>query len=385
MSVKNQVKNGVVFSGKSWSYVIRIPDPVTGKTKPKWVGGYENKASALLARDKARVALKENNYVEPTDLTLGAWLTKWITTIHSKHLKATSYDSYLKVINNHLIPGLGDIKLSKLKPSHIDRFYSEMLTKQTKHGELLKPRVAQYAGAILKKSLRYAVEVEGLIAINPASRVKLVKSSSHTPTPWSFTELRTFLEVASKHRLGFYFRLMAYTGARRGELLAIKWSDFDGKAITISKSRVGTSNGVVETDTTKGGDGKRRVTLDPETIEQFNSHRKKQIGERLSLGSAWTETGYVFVREDGQPIDTGTPTHLFGKLLKLSGLRHTRLHDLRHLHATELLRLGEPLHVVSKRLGHKDPMVTATIYAHVSDEQAETASSTFANGARLAN
>jgi integrase len=383
--LKNQVKNGVVFSGKSWSYVIRIPDPVTGKTKPKWVGGYDSKASALLARDKARVALKENNYVEPTDLTLGTWLTKWITTIHSKHLKATSYDSYLKVINNHLIPGLGDIKLSKLKPSHIDRFYSEMLTKQTKYGELLKPRVAQYAGAILKKSLTYAVEVEGLIAINPASRVKLVKSSSHTPTPWSFTELRTFLEVASKHRLGFYFRLMAYTGARRGELLAIRWSDFDGKAITISKSRVGTSNGVVETDTTKGGDGKRRVTLDPETIEQFNSHRKKQIGERLSLGSAWTETGYVFVREDGQPIDTGTPTHLFGKLLKLSGLRHTRLHDLRHLHATELLRLGEPLHVVSKRLGHKDPMVTATIYAHVSDEQAETASSTFANGARLAN
>ena len=102
------------------------------------------------------------------------------------------------------------------------------------------------------------------------------------------------------------------------------------------------------------------------------------------MGSAWTEMGYVFVREDGQPIDTGTPTHLFGKLSKLSELRRTWLHDLRHLHATEPLRLGEPLHVVSKRLGYKDPMVTATIYAHVSDEQAETASSTFANGARLA-
>ena len=382
---KNQVKDGVVFSGKSWSYVLRIPDPVTGKTKPKWVGGYESKASALLARDKARVALRENNYVEPSDLTVETWLTKWITTIHNKHLKATTYDSYLKVINNHLIPGLGDIKLSKLKPSHIERFYSDMLVKQTHHGETLKPRVAQYAGAILKTSLRYAVEVEGLIAINPATRVKLVKSNSTTPTPWSFSELKTFLEVASNHRLGFYFRLMAYTGARRGELLAVKWSDFDGKALTISKSRIGITGGDIETHTTKGGEGKRRVTLDPETVEQFNSYRKRQIGERLSMGSAWTETGYVFVREDGKPIDTGTPTHLFGKLLKLSGLRHTRLHDLRHLHATELLRLGEPLHVVSKRLGHKDPMVTATIYAHVSDEQAETASSTFANGARLAN
>jgi len=180
---------------------------------------------------------------------------------------------------------------------------------------------------------------------------------------------------------------MAYTGARRGELLALKWSDFDGKAITISKSRIGITGGVIETDTTKGGEGMRRVALDIETIEQFNAHRTKQLAEAkklLKLG-AWNNTGYVFVRDDGKPLDTGTPTHLFIKLLRLSGLRHTRLHDLRHLHATELLRLGEPLHVVAKRLGHKDPMVTASIYAHVSDEQAESASTTFASGARLAN
>lgn len=103
------------------------------------------------------------------------------------------------------------------------------------------------------------------------------------------------------------------------------------------------------------------------------------------MGSAWTDTGYVFVREDGKPLDIGTPTQLFIKLRKQIGLRHNRLHDLRHTHATELLRLGEPLHVVSKRLGHKDPMVTASIYAHVTDEQAETASNTFAEGARRAN
>jgi integrase len=384
---RNVVSDGIAFTGKSWSYVLRIPDSISGKTKPKWVGGFDSRESALLARDKARVALRENNYVEPTDLTTGDWLTKWITTIHRKHLKATTYDSYVKIINNHLIPGLGEIKLSKLKPSHIEQFYSDMLIKKTKQGHFLKPRVAQYAGAILKKSLKYAVEVEGLLTINPASRVALVKSNSTTPRPWSFSELKTFLEVASSHRLGFYFRLMAYTGARRGELLALKWSDFDGKAITISKSRIGITGGVIETDTTKGGEGMRRVALDTETIEQFNAHRTKQLAEAktlLKLG-AWNNTGYVFVRDDGKPLDTGTPTHLFIKLLRLSGLRHTRLHDLRHLHATELLRLGEPLHVVAKRLGHKDPMVTASIYAHVSDEQAESASTTFASGARLAN
>jgi len=375
---RNAVTDGIAFTGKSWSYVLRIPDTVTGKTKPKWVGGFDSRDSALLARDKAKVALRENSYIEPTDLTVGAWLSKWITTIHNKHLKPTTYRSYSEIVNNYLIPGLGDIKLSKLKPSHIEKFYSEMLLKQSKRGKLLAPRSAQYAGAILKKSLRYAVEVEGLITTNPATRVPLVKPNPQTSTPWSFSELRTFLEVASTHRLGFYFRLIAYTGARRGELLAIKWSDFDGKAITISKSHI-------DTNTTKGGDGQRRVALDLDTVELFNAHRKRQLHERLSMGSAWTDTDYVFVRDDGKPLDIGTPTQLFIKLRKQIGLRHNRLHDLRHTHATELLRLGEPLHVVSKRLGHKDPMVTASIYAHVTDEQAETASNTFAEGARRAN
>ena len=170
---------------------------------------------------------------------------------------------------------------------------------------------------------------------------------------------------------------MAYTGTRRGELLALKWTDFDGKRIAITKSGI-------KTKKTKVGDGKRFVTLDTVTIEQFSAHRKRQIAERLFMGTSWTETGYVFVREDGNPLGEGTVTHLFAKLLKSAGLRHNRLHDLRHLHATELLRAGEPLHIVSNRLGHADPMVTATIYAHIDDEQANTASHTFATRADMA-
>jgi hypothetical protein len=65
---RNQVIDGISHTGKSWSYVLRIPDPIKGGTKPKWVGGFNSKASALLARDKARVALRQLNYVEPTDL-----------------------------------------------------------------------------------------------------------------------------------------------------------------------------------------------------------------------------------------------------------------------------------------------------------------------------
>jgi integrase len=380
---RNKVKDGIAFTGKSWSYVLRIPDPVTGRTKPKWVGGFETQEAALLARDEARVSLRKRTYVPPSERTVTEFIHTWLFTIHRQQLKPTTFHSYEKIVRNHIIPGLGAIKLSDLKPSDVQRFYSETVSKQGGNGKPLTPRTAQYAGAILKKALKYAVEVEGVLSFNPASRVPLPKTVSDVPTPWTFRELREFLELAKSHRLFFFFRLSAYTGARRGELLALKWSDFDGKAVTISKSRALAGKGVVEQNSTKGGKGgQRRVALDLETIQLFTEHRKRQMEERLLMGSSWVETGYVFVQENGEPLDIGTPTHLFGKLSKKAGLRTIRLHDLRHLHATELLRLGEPLHVVSDRLGHKDPMVTATIYAHVSNEQGESASNTFANASR---
>ena len=379
---KNQVKNGIVFSGKSWSYVIRVPDPITGKTKPAWFGGFDTAINAKLARDKARVAVGQRDYIAPTKLTVGEYLTAWIDA-HARKIKPTTLNRYRELIKDYLVPRLGSIKLQELKPLHIEQFYNSMAEQVGVAGKHLAPRTARQAGAILKTAFKQAVEVENLITINPATRVKLPKSNSVTPTPYNFSELKQFLEVARSHRLYFYFRLSAFTGARRGELLALKWADFDGKTINLTKNRTNVGNEVIEQNTTKGGNnGQRRVPLDNETIEQFKEHRKRQLSERMALGEYWQDTGYVFIQDNGLPLYTSTVSDLYRKLIKKAGLRHNRLHDLRHAHATELLRLGEPLHVVANRLGHRDAMVTATIYAHVSSEQAETASERFASASR---
>lgn len=381
---KNQVKNGIVFSGKSWSYVIRVPDPITGKTKPAWFGGFDTAINAKLARDKARVAVGQRDYIAPIKLTVGEYLTAWIDA-HARKIKPTTLNRYRELIKDYLVPRLGSIKLQELKPLHIEQFYNSMAEQVGVAGRHLAPRTSRQAGAILKTALKQAVEVENLITINPATRVKLPKSNSVTPTPYNFSELKQFLEIARSHRLYFYFRLSAYTGARRGELLALKWSDFDGKTINLTKNRTSIGNEVIEQNTTKGGNnGQRRVPLDNETIEQFKEHKTKQLDDarKLMKLGAWNNTGYVFTQENGLPLYTNTVSDLYRKLIKKAGLRHNRLHDLRHAHATELLRLGEPLHVVANRLGHRDAMVTATIYAHVSSEQAETASERFASASR---
>lgn len=381
---KNKLKNGIVYTGRSWSYVLRVPDPKTGKTKPKWVGGFDSEKSAKLARDKARVAIANRDFAIPGKLTLGDFMSTWIE-IHSKRLKPTTAHKYKQLIRLYLIPQLGMMKLTDLRPQHVEQFYSYFYENVGVGGGKLSPNTVAQCGAILKKALRYAVEVEGLLSFNPAARVPLPKSQTIPDAPWGMEELNQFLQEARSHRLYFFFRLSAYTGARRGELLALRWSDFDGKSILISKSRLEVAGVAFEQQSTKGGNnGQRRVLLDPETIEQFQSHRRRQIQERMMVGEHWKELDFVFAQEDGSPLDPGTPSHLFGKIIRKAGLRKIRLHDLRHLHATELLRLGEPLHVVAQRLGHRDAMVTATIYAHVTSEQAETASERFANAARAA-
>lgn len=369
---KITVKNGISYNGKTYSYVLRTPDPVTGKTKPRWISGFTSEKQAKLERDKARIALATNSYVTVTGITVGQFLDNWIE-LHANQLKPTTLSKYRSYLRLYLKPGIGSIKIQELKPSHVQTLYGQLLERP------LAPSTVHYAGSILKLALNYAVDVDGILSANPVSKVSTPKGTSVTPDLWNKDELNQFLKVSADHRLGFYFRLSAFTGARRGELCALRWSDFDGSLLTISKSRVKAGNQVLELNSTKGGtNGRRTVKVDTDTMELLKAHRKRQIEERMYLGENWTDTGYVFVREDGLPIDVHTPTHLFRKLSNQAGLEPIRLHDLRHLHATELLRLGVPLHVVAHRLGHRDAMVTATIYAHVSDEQIETASERFA-------
>jgi integrase len=379
---KRQVRNGIAFNGKTFSYVLRVPDPLTGRTKPQWVGGFQTEKEAKLARDKARVAIGNRVYTPPTKLTLNEYLDAWLQT---KQVGLSTLERAIGLCNHYIKPKLGEIKLQDLKPFHIQSLYKELSEGVGVKGNPLSKRTIRYIGQILKEALNYAVEVDNLISVNPAQRIKLPVGVSNTPAPFSTAELNQFLETAKSHRLYFYFRLSAYTGARRGELLALRWTDFDGTALTLNKSRVRTNRSILELNKTKGGaNHQRRVPLDAETIAQLTEHRKRQIAERLALGEHWQDTGYIFTQENGLPIHPDTATRIFGKLIKKAGLRHNRLHDTRHTHATELLRAGEPLHVVAHRLGHRDAMVTATIYAHVDTEQSVSASETFAKAMRNA-
>jgi integrase len=373
------MKNGIEKRGNSWSYVIRIPDSNTGKTKPKWVGGFGTEVEAKLARDKARGKLASGTYVSPAKITVEQYLNEWIE-IHSHSLKQSTAQSYRGHIKRNLVPFLGKILLSDLRASHIQRLYADLLSKGNETGNPLSSRSVEFAGSVLSKALKHAVEIEELIAMNPATRVPKPRGKGRKNEPFSIAEASRFLEAVTGLRLFPFFRLAFYSGARKGEMLALRWSDLDTtkKTLLISKNRLRITGGYIEQDSTKGGDGRRIVTLDEGTIEILRQLRKTQMEDRLLAGNLWLELGYIFTDELGKPLAYDLPSRTFLRVSKRLNLPTQRFHDCRHFHATELLRSGLPLHVVARRLGHSDPMVTASIYAHVTSDQAENASAIFA-------
>ena len=199
-------------------------------------------------------------------------------------------------------------------------------------------------------------------------------------------ELAAFLTTAQGHRLFAFYHLAAYTGARRGELLNLRWRhiDLDALEVRITGSAAVIGGQRVE-GTTKSGRS-RTVSIDVDTVQVLRDHRKRQAQERLTVGPEWKGTeDYVFCTAWGEPVHPDTVSSLMATLIKAhngaspdEALPHARLHDLRHVHATTLLLAGTPVHVVAARLGHADPSITLRVYAHVISHQLSESADTFA-------
>jgi len=205
--------------------------------------------------------------------------------------------------------------------------------------------------------------------------------------------------VAEQHRLFPFFRLAAFSGGRRGELLNLRWPDVDLDASRIRiRGTTAVIAGVRVEGTTKGG-RERTVTLDAGTVAVLRAHRARQNADRLLAGPDWAPGDLVFTRNLGLPIYPDTVSQLVPRFIEQHNspregsapavpLPHARLHDLRHVHATILLLAKVPVHVVAARLGHADPSITLRVYAHVLHEDAVRVADVFASamlpaGARL--
>jgi integrase len=402
----SKLRAGVIKRGATWAYVIRVPDQETGRSRPKWVSGFATEDAAKAARDEARVAARRGEYVDRSALTVREFLTEWLQA-HEASVKRGTIVGYRADVERYIVPRIGGLRLQSLRPAMLSRLYRELAEHGGKDGAPLSASTVAHVHRTLRKALTDAVRVEQVLATNPAERAKLPRTRRGEPgTIWTTGHLAVFLERASTHRLYAFYRLAAYTGARRGELLALRWPAPAPDAAEVTLRRfTDVIDGERVDDTTKSGRS-RVVSLDPGTVAVLREHRRRQLEERMKAGPLWVETGHVFTTEDGRPVFPDTVSLLMGKLIRdynapaipgrgrghprvalpapAEPLPPSRLHDLRHVHATTLLLAGVPVHVVANRLGHADPSTTLRVYAHVLREQAAGAADVFAQAVEAA-
>jgi len=364
-------KDGIAKRGSSYSYIVRVKDPETGISKQKWISGFATKEEARSARDKARTEARTGVFVSPTKVTVKEHFEAW-WEIKKEKVKPTTAANYRFLLDRYILPKFGSQLLKDLTSVKIEKMLIDLIQD---HSE----STVRLVSIVLAQGLERAVK-DRLLPLNPAKGIERPKGKKRTVTPYTSSELKRLLEELESHRLFAFFRLLAYTGGRRGEILALRWSDLDPEkaTLTISKNRTRLGKTVIEQDSTKGGDGKRIVQLDSETLRLMKDHRKRQIEERMKAGSLWQEGNFIFAQETGLPLDPSTPYHLFKKTAKRLGLRSESLHSIRHLHATELLNSGAGVHLVKDRLGHSDISTTLRIYAHIRPEQKQEVADLFA-------
>ena len=376
--MNGRVRDGVVKRGSRWSYVIRVVDPATGRSRPKWVGGFSSEAAAKAARDDARVAARHGEYVDKDSVKVREYLLEWLET-HAGSVKPKTLMGYRYDLEHYVIPRIGGQRLQGLRPAAVSKLYRDLAASGGRGGRPLSARSVDHVHRTLRKALNDAVSVERLITTNPAERAKRPRAARReVARVWNVEQLGVFLATAQTHRLYAFFRLAAYTGARRGELLHLRW---DNLALDACEVSITGSESVVEGRRVEGttkGDCSRVVSVDAGTVAVLREHRARQVAERLKAGSLWTDTNHVFVTETGAPLCPDTPSQLMPKLVSIAGVPHARLHDLRHLHATTLLHAGVPVHVVAARLGHADAVTTLRVYAHALRENTSGVGDVFA-------
>ncbi len=378
-----RMRGGVVRRGSGWSYVVRERDPQTGKTKPRWVSGFRTRTDAVNARADAVSAMGKGTYVAPQDLTVGDWLDRWMTG-HELELKTSTAASYRALIERYLRPLLGHERVQALSPARLSVVFREMHEHGGAKGRPLSPRTVEYTRAVLRRAMNDAV-LERVIAVNPVVGTKRPKPVKPKHTTWTAEQVATFLAApvalpdgteqpapavvtgtSARARLGALFAVALATGMRRGELLALRWDDVDlDDGVLAVERAVTVVNGARTYDTPKNHE-RRTVKLDADTVARLRALRREQVGARLAFGKAWQGTeGLVFTWEDGRPLDPDYASKAFTKAQADLELPRLTFHEMRHTHATVLLRERMPVHVVSKRLGHKDPSVTLNVYADV--------------------
>ncbi len=358
------MKGHIRKRGKSsWEIAIDLGRDAQGKRRQKFHTVRGTKRDAQHRLNEILHELDTGTYVEPQNMTVAEFLAKWLVHIETKVGRKT-FSRYAEICQCHIVPALGHLQLTKIHPLHIQETYALALKAGRLDGKGgLSAQTVVHHHRVLRAALGRAVKWR-LLARNPADAVDPPRPNKREMRALDEVETARLLRAAETTRLYVPLLVAVTTGLRRGELLALRWRDIEGDILRVNQA-VEQIKGRISFKQPKTSSANRNIALPSITVEALRRHRAQQNKERLMLGLDYQDNGFVFCQPDGRVWLPDRFTAAFCRLRAKANIGHVRFHDLRHTHATQLLRQGIHPKVVSERLGHSTVGITLDTYSHV--------------------
>lgn len=345
-------------------------NPATGKQVRRSVYG---KTQQEVRKKLTAITSDLDNgvFTEPSKLTFGNWLKIWLDE-YCVSIKPRTKSLYENCIEYRIKPFLGSVKLQKLKPAMIQKFYNDALNGKQDNKKAISPKTVKNLHGIVHKALQQAVEI-GYIKLNPAAVCVLPKVQKAKINPMDEQQTKLFIKAIANEPLRRLFLVALFTGMREGEVIGLTWDNVDLKNGTIYiTQQLQRHDGEYKLMPPKNSKS-RLIVPAPYIMDILKEEQTAQKENRLKAGPLWeNKNGFVFTNAIGGHYSQQYVHKKFKNVVQSIEMPSLRFHDLRHTYAVAAIRAGDDIKTVSENLGHASVAFTLDIYGHVTDEMRQS-------------
>lgn len=345
------------IKGGKWQASLSLGVDENGKRIRKY-RNCRSQADAKAALLEMQIEKSQGIIVNPSRMTVGDLLTKWLSEVIQGERADNTEESYRLAIEKHIRPSMGRLKLSDCKASQVQSLFDRMKKKGV--GDRTRQNAYTVLNAVMKKAKRW-----GMIMVNPCEGVDKPQYRPKRMSPFTLEESKRILESEVDSEESAIWTLALSAGMRQGEIFGLPWKNvnFKEKLVTIDQQLIEVK-GKLSIQRPKTETSIRTIELTDQCASALNRQRMRMLKEGL------TGEQLIFLNEDGGMLRKNS----FRKwtwlpLLTRLGLKPRGFHNLRHTYASLALGAGVPVHVVSKIMGHASPATTLRIYAHLLEGQ----------------
>lgn len=346
----------------TFTITIEMPkDPITNKRRQKFYTIRGNKKDAEKFLTEKLNELDNGILVDTPKLKYSKYIEIWEDKTFN-NLELTTIEGYKSKIKNHIIPKIGNLYLEDIKPLHLQNLYGDLIK------EGLSNRSVLSIHRIIHTSLKQAVKWQ-LVTRNVADCVEPPKAKKYEANFLNDIETNKLLEVAKNSDIYIPIAIAIYTGMRRGEVLGLNWDNVNLEKgyIRVVDNLCAVKNGTI-IKRPKTNNGIRTIAISNTLVKILKAHKSKQLKNKMLLGGEYIDNNMVCCYADGRSFNPKRFSAKFHELLEKNNLPIIRFHDLRHSHASLLVKMGVQPKEISARLGHSNIGITMDLYSHLYED-----------------